>query len=418
MKLSTLGSNKYVTTVNAILTEVFTGVKPDEITVYRESESLSMERRKNDLLDALRLLGLKPQVKEVTLEPEITKWRDVMSRDESDVFDLTPGRKYMALSAYYSNAKELRYVYLKNESYGYKVFGYVPFEDLSVIDVRSGRGVNFDPPPTSDAPERSRLLPESLTALINILSLRGKVETLISDSEYESLCKMRAGEIVYEEENEIREAAKDSLILVDTNVYINIGPRLERLTRSERGVRLIPLRSVYNELLAKVNGGSKDRNLYKFIMGLESYRDIHKVPPDKVPSYGDGKMQQKGPPYGDREIVEELKRVKQSVEDKVVFVTADVENGNKAHGNAIQTIILRNKVKSKRDVGELLHCLGSTRNLDSPNKDRVAEITLDGEIVAEVMYTPPDLNGEKLTEVRTLRKDLNYASMLEKLQSF
>ncbi|WP_158011700.1 hypothetical protein AB1303_00920 [Saccharolobus solfataricus] len=36
MILGTLGSDKSVTTVDAIMTEIFTGIKLDEIRIYRE----------------------------------------------------------------------------------------------------------------------------------------------------------------------------------------------------------------------------------------------------------------------------------------------------------------------------------------------------------------------------------------------
>lgn len=38
MILGTLGSDKSVTTINAVMTEVFAGVKPDEIRIYRKTQ--------------------------------------------------------------------------------------------------------------------------------------------------------------------------------------------------------------------------------------------------------------------------------------------------------------------------------------------------------------------------------------------
>ncbi|QIW24079.1 hypothetical protein EWF20_07935 [Sulfolobus sp. S-194] len=143
MILGTLGSNKLVTTTNAILTEVFTGVKPDKILILSEE---TPERDYTKISNILKLFGINSSIAIEVIGKWIKEWKDKLPRIKMDIIDITPGRKYMALATYvYSNTQEIRYVYLKEESEGYRVFGYVPFHDLVVYNVRSGEVIDFDP---------------------------------------------------------------------------------------------------------------------------------------------------------------------------------------------------------------------------------------------------------------------------------
>jgi len=223
--LATLGSDKSVTTINAIMTELLTDIKPRKVIILRETPSNKDIR--DGLRKALSYLGIEAEIQEKVIGEGVTNWRVKVSEKDVDVFDITPGRKYMALvSAEYSKAKEVRYIYLKNESEGYRIFGYVPFQKLKIFNMRTGEEIKLSQPPiTKTLDSKSRLDIESLTALYNILSLHGNVKVKVGEryveeeeDEFIELCKSRAGVIVYEEEEEIVKA-EDAFFLADTNVY-------------------------------------------------------------------------------------------------------------------------------------------------------------------------------------------------------
>ncbi|ABP95328.1 MULTISPECIES: PIN domain-containing protein [Metallosphaera] len=400
MILGTLGSDKSVTTINAVMTEVFAGVKPDEIRIYRED---STKHEFQGLQEALNLLSLSPQIKEIQVGEDLEAWRNHMSSEEIDVLDVTPGRKIMALaSANYAKAKEVRYAYIKYESEGYRIFGYVPFNHLKLLDLRTGGSVKLDPPPVKKADSRSSLTRESLTALYNILSLHGKVEIepSVEDVEDDEVCKRRSGFVRFSSEDLVSKKAEEGLIVADTNVYINLGNRLGELARRGRELRLIPSSRVHDELLGKIENSSKDPRLPRFILGLESYYQIHRVPPRSTQGN-----------YGDKRLLEELRFMKMYVDEKVVFVTGDRELGNKASAHA-DTVILEGRREDKGDWGTYLECLGKLQF-----KGRNPEIRVNGETVVVIEKSPnPSLNTDYRTVVKTLRPDLNYAKVLEALQ--
>ncbi|MCY0860922.1 MAG: PIN domain-containing protein [Metallosphaera prunae] len=399
MILGTLGSDKSVTTVNAIMTEVFAGVKPDEIRIYRE---YAVPSRLDGLNKALNLLSLSPEIKEIVVGDDLDAWRNYMKGEQIDILDITPGRKSMALtSANYAQAKEVRYAYIRYESEGYRVFGYVPFTHLKLLDLRTEKSINLEPPPVRETDRVSQLTRDSLTALINILSLHGKVELDASvEEEDEELCRRRSGFVRFANEGLVRKKAEEGLIVADTNVYINLGTRLGDLARRGRELRLIPSRSVYDELLGKIENSSKDSRLPRFILGLESYYQIHRIPP-----------RSKQGNYGDRSLLEELKFMKMSVAEKVIFVTGDWELGNKARAHT-DTVILEGKKEGEGDWGTYLECLGKLQF-----KGKKPGILVNGETVATVEQPPnPSVSPDYRTIVKTLKPNLNYAKVLEALQ--
>ena len=90
MILATLGSSRLVTTLDAIMTELFTGIKPDRILI------LSEEARELDLTNITKPFGINAETKVLELGVGINSWREKVRDISMDVADITPGRKYMA----------------------------------------------------------------------------------------------------------------------------------------------------------------------------------------------------------------------------------------------------------------------------------------------------------------------------------
>jgi len=221
MILATLGSSKLVTTLDAIMTELFTGIKPDRILI------LSEEARELDLTNITKPFGINAETKVLELGVGINSWREKVRDISMDVADITPGRKYMAVAVLnYSQAEEVRYAYLREEDKGYHIFGYVPLQEITVFDVRKGTSIPYEPPKTiPNLPEKVNIGVESLKALVNLYSLLGEVDY---DQDFEELCKLRSGGVRFKEEEKIREYVKKGyFFLADVNAYVNLGDRLD-----------------------------------------------------------------------------------------------------------------------------------------------------------------------------------------------
>lgn len=406
--LATLGSDKSVTTINAILTEIFTGLNPNKIIIFRED---SPKKDIKGMEKVLKYLGINASIEEKVIGEGIKLWREKIRNEEINIFDITPGRKYMALSAtYYSRAEEIRYVYLKDEREGYHIFGYVPFEQLKVINVRTGDEISYDPPLTQNVNEAESLLDvDSLRAFINILGLHGKVEIngidLENPDQVEEICLFRSGKYKYEEEKDIvKEAERGSLFLADTNVYIRLGNRLRSLVHTKKyGFRLLSSKNTFNELYNHTAQDTQkiDENKVKFILGMLSYRSLH-VPPitSQVRS------------SGDMGLINEALEIKKNVEDNVVLITADKALGLTAQSKGLRTIIL-SKVRKEigeGDIGELLFCLSFYNDYLSDIK-RTIEILLNGSKIAE-LHSYYHLQ-ERRVKVRVVDKRYNYPKILE-----
>ncbi len=421
MILGVLASDKLVTTTNAILSEIFTGIKDINKIII-----LSEEKSKRDYLglkDIVRIFGTETEIEEKELGRGLKSWRQNLQDINIDIADITPGRKYMAYSVIaYSKAKEVRYVYLPEEDEGYKIFGYVPFNELQVFNMRSGETVNFDPPKTiKGLPKDNELSPIAVTALINTYKLLGNVTIENSDGEeipvedpydlrknvenqhelrknqdfYEE-CLLRSGFLRYKEEEEIRKE-EGSFFIADTNAYIKIGPRLKYLTYfKEYGYRLLASKSTYNELQNKTNSTQKDEKLYQFYMGMESYRLSH------TPPISEDKK------FGDISLIEESKRLKSELPDKLVLITADVMLANSARSKGISTILLKNIVKGKGDIGEFLSCMKYFT-------DSFISIKINGETVAKI---PKVRTYEGKVRIITEKEELNYPYLLSVTENF
>ena len=403
MILGVLGSDKLVTPTNALLTEVFTGVKPDKVVILAE------EQPKADvtgLRDVLSVFGLNPEVSVKVLGTGVKAWRDGLRDVELDLADVTPGRKYMAYAVLaYSRARDVRYVYLKEESKGYHMFGYVPFDEVTVYDMRTGEEVPFDPPRTrGDFPRKSSLTPEGLTSLVNLYSLLGKVEVSTEPDpgvkediyeEGERLCKTRAGFLRFREEEEIRKLAESSYFIADTNVYINLGSRISRLVWANRSFRLLPSRSVYRELSAKTESTQKDEFPVKFHLGMQAFRALH----PKLPEVDRR--------FGDIALLHEVKALKSDFPENIVLITGDKGLVNAARSQGVKSVHLSKLVeRDDGDWGEYISCMRFFANV---------KVTVDGREVAVVRRTT---DVKPYTEVEAVDLDFNYPKLVEKLEEF
>ncbi|ARM76831.1 hypothetical protein [Acidianus manzaensis] len=411
MILATLGSDKSVTTIDAIMTEIFTGVKPNEIRIYRE-ESDPRQNFSEKLKDTLKLLGIDSKIREIVIGDKISDWKDKMSNEEIDILDITPGRKYMAIVANnYSKAKEVRYAYLKEERKGYHVFGYVSPLEIKVYNIRDGKEVNYEPPSTLDGDEISFLNSEGLTSLYNLLSLHGKLNILVGDEDlnldkpdirddYINNCLIRSGFKKYDEEKDVEKYEKqDSFFLADTNTYIKLGNRLGWLTKG----KLLASKSVYNELLNKTKNTQKEGKTILFHLGMYSYTLLHRNPP--ISEFNKS---------GDIPLIEEAKKIKDNISEQLVLITADRQESYVAGSNKVKSIFLNTLKDGKGDIGELLFCLTYRSEYTDPhdNAKKELSIELNGEETVKIL--PYQLHEGK-SKVVTKNKELNYAKVIEKL---
>jgi len=416
MKLATLGSDKSVTTINSIMTEILTDIKPSEIYVYRET---APKKPLHGLKDVLKMLGISVEIHEKIIGEGVTTWKEKISKEDIDVFDITPGRKYMALaSANYSHAREVRYVYLKDESQGYRIFGYAPFEKLKVFRMNDGKEIKINPPPyTLDSLNREAMLDaESLTALYNTLKLHGEVKLRIGfdyvedlDDEFIKTCKIRSGMLRFKEEEEISKYLKpDSgcVFIADTNVYINLGNRIGKLFyEKSKGFMLFPSVSVYKELKYKLEGTQKgDQKLVLFRLGMNAYNNIHKSFIPEVKKNIEEKNKNNN--MGDVALKVEAENLKRNLPYNVIIITGD--KGLALSSHSVKTLLLKELSPSKDyDMGEFLYCLSFSEYYYEGKRLR---IEVNGKEVAEIVN-----DNDYKVKVKTLDPKYNYAKVLESL---
>lgn len=416
MKLAVLGSDKLVTTMNAILTEIFTGELPDEIHVLFEDKP---KTDINKIVDIVSLFKKGIKVVPNIIGEGISRWREKVSKLDIDIADVTPGRKYMAVAVYsYSKAKEVRYVYIKNEREGYRVFGYIPFSEVSVTELRTGNNIPLKPVNVlnKDPNVINKLSPDSVRALINLHSLQGDVKIRIDSDElkpeelidyvYENssrnleeyrICGLRSGILRFKEENEIKEYAKRGyVILADTNVYINLGMRLRELTYSkEFGSMLLPTKAIYNELQNKTISTQKDKSLMKFYLANMSFKKLH---PPPVPTDFKG--------IGDVALINEAKALKSELLYNIAIVTSDSGVMHSASVQVTKDIVgLHDIIKGDLEgIGEFLYCL-------SFYKKRI-EILVNNKVTATIYGQ--DIISDKVE----VKDNTGYALLLEKEEEF
>ena len=405
MILGVLGSDRLVTPTNAVLTEVFTGVRPDKVVVLAE------EQPKADvagLKEVLAVFGLSPEISVKVLGHGIRAWKDGLREVDMDLADVTPGRKYMAYAVLeHSKAKEVRYVYLKEESRGYHVFGYVPFSEVKVYNMRTWEEVPFDPPRTATGLEmKSKLSPEGLSSLMNLYSLLGEVEVDYSKDpnirdkafeEGEKLCRIRAGFLRFKEEEEVKRLAEDSYFMADTNVYINLGVRLSRLVWAKRSFKLLPSKSVFKELLEKTSTTQRDEAAVKFHLGMDAFREVHRSPP----------AVDKSTRFGDEALKEEIIALKPYLPENLVLITGDKGLANSARSWGVKHVLLSELRESgEGDWGEFVSCIKHFANV---------EIRVDGKLMAAVRRS---WEVSRETEVEAKDLHYNYPKLLERLEEF
>jgi len=388
MILATLGSNKLVTTLDSIMTELFTGIKPDKILI------LSEEARELDLTNITKSFGINAETKVLELGVGINEWREKVKDIRIDVADITPGRKYMAIAVLnYSRAEEVRYAYLKEEAKGYHIFGYVPLQEVTVFDVRKGTSVPYEPPKTvPNLPRKVEIGVESLKALVNLYSLLGEVEY---DGNFDKLCELRSGGLRFREEEKVREYVKKGyFFLADVNVYVNLGERLAAITWDrENGPRLLASRSTYNELLRLTKSTQKGEDP-KFFLAMSSYRRIHKQVPVSEFSRG-----------SDVALIEEAKALKRELPAPLAVISGDQGVRRSGASQGVEVILLHDITKGQLDVGEFLFCGSFYRDI---------VISVDGEPFAKVLKSvSPD---ERRVTVETLKSEYNYAYVLSQLE--
>ncbi|EWG06615.1 MAG: hypothetical protein ASUL_08604 [Candidatus Aramenus sulfurataquae] len=416
--LAVLGSDKLVTTTNAILTEVFTGFIPDEIVVLSETAHKKDISPLSDLVSMFS--DVKVKLREEVVGKGVEKWREKVSSLNVDVADVTPGRKYMAIVVYtYSKANEVRYVFLEKEREGYRVFGYAPFNEIKVFDLRTGRDVPFSPPQVKRCgSEASYLSNDGLRALINVYSLLGKVGLIIDGEEvsleeltdfikkngyggemgvnaYE-LCATRSGLLVFKEEEEVRKKVDSNTFFVaDTNVYISLGNRIGLITYSkEHGRRLIPTRSVFNEIENKLGTTQKgDEKLKVFQLASLSFRSLH-APPISSNVRGSG----------DVPFIDETASLKAFL-PHVVMVTRDQGLTRAAQGKGIEVVHLKELGRgSLEGIGEFINCLSLM--------GKKVKLSLNGEEKAII-------ESQVMASDRVKVKDkLKYACVIERAEEF
>jgi hypothetical protein len=409
VKLAVLGSNKLVTTINSIVTEIFTGLSPSKIIILKEKtveEDNELSGKMRELKEVLRYLNVNCEIEVKEIPAGFETWIKEVGKMDFDVIDITPGRKYMAIASYFSS-KHSRYTYIKDESKGYRIFGFIPFEEVEVWDLVKRQKIPLKPV-NCEAEGDSKLNSEALTSLYNILSMHGEIGVKVKDEvnmervmkvdeidEEAKPCYLRSGIWIYKEERELAKVISDQggnlKLAFDTNMYVNLGRRIKDFGN------VIPLESVYNELDRKVKLIQKN-SLVKdkvFLLGMESYNEIHNVRPRRVGKQG-----------GDVGILEEIKEVRKEA-GNLIFVTGDKTLAEKARVS--NTIVMEFKeverTKEKTRIGEFLECLSRLYKV---------YLTLNDEEVVEIKYSA-SLGITPHTSVKTLKRGLSYAKLLEGL---
>ncbi|MEM1646277.1 MAG: hypothetical protein QXL96_10550 [Ignisphaera sp.] len=393
-----------VTTLNAIMTEIFTGIRPERVLILREDK----QGYEMNLSDVLKAFNINAEVEVKIIGEGIKRWREEVSKLKIDIADITPGRKYMAVSLMnYSNA-EIRYAYLKDESRGYRIFGYVPLNEIRVYNVRTGEEISYEPPKTvKSLQKKSTLSSEGLQALLNLYKLIGEVDYSFGGSELpdkdletaEEMCKTISGFLRFEEEGELRKYVKNGYFFIaDTNVYIKLGDRLrELLSDREKGFRLLASKATYNELLEKTRTSQKLIDL-KFHLAIGSYRRLHAPPATSEEKRA-----------GDIGIVEEAKRIKRELEEPLALITADKMVYNLARAQGVAAILLNQKVEKKEEgnLGEFLYCKSYYHNN--------IEVYVGGKLFARILKNER-VSEKKTVNVEVYNLEYNYAYVIQELE--
>ncbi|BCU68021.1 hypothetical protein HS7_14580 [Sulfolobales archaeon HS-7] len=393
MIFATLGSDKLITTVDAIMTEIFTGIKPNKILIL--SESVKVDK---DLRPVLRSVGIDSDVELRMVGKGIKRWREEISSLNVDVADVTPGRKYMAMVILNYTPAEVRYAYVEREELGYKVFGYIPLNQVKVYNVRTGDEVAYEPPLTIEGlPTESKLSPIGIEAVYNLFSFIGKVDYDPKPQEHseEEICARRGGFIRFKEEEKIGDFVNGgAYLLADTNVYVNVEERLGRLTWNKKdGRKLLASRAVYNEILNHVQSTQKDSNV-KFHLAMMSYKRLHQPPITTI---------EKG--SGDIPLIREARDLKRELPDPLILTTSDVALSNAAKSSGVETLLLRTPITSSEgSTGELIYCMSFFKDVT---------LTVDGEDFAIVKKNK---TFEDKTSVISLKRNYNYPNMIQLLE--
>lgn len=425
--LGVLGSNKFVTTSNAALTEVFYGVRPSRVKVLFETNtSLDL----SPLQEALGLLGVNTQVEAAVVGRGPEEWaRNLRSHGDVTVIDVTPAWKYMTMIAYavLGGAARVRYIYIKNDREANKVFGYIPLDELELWELSPGRPSRVKEPklPEPSTGASSELRPDALTALLNLLRLRGRVsvspsstargspdyeprwgelnpfdlDSVVQEAEGDDvvrLCALRSGALVLEGEDKVvSEARQGANLAFDTNVFINIGPRLPGLLENYRNAA-IPLPQVYRELtLTAPPKGDATKDFVRRLLGARSFNELHPLVAEWL-----GSARGAG---GDKGIVDFLSEAKKYIR-RPVLVTGDRNLYSYATASRLEALLLGAPRRGGgRYQGELVSCLSSFREL---------VLMIDDRGVARLRSDP--YSG--VTRVMDPERSVNYGPALQVLE--
>ncbi|MEM0272882.1 MAG: hypothetical protein QW514_10115 [Thermoprotei archaeon] len=404
MKLGVLGSDKLVTTTNAVMYEVFAGVRPSEIVIFSEDPP---SNEFTHLSNALSILGLNPKIRFAVLGDNFASWQDVFRKEDVDVLDVTPGRKITALVAASNSRGKTRYAYLKEEVRGYRVFGHVPLSNIKLVELGGFAEVPMRAQPTLvKGMEEVVLDVEGITATYNLLTLAGRVSirfgsipypatldellgrqvTLGDDeAEYIKTCFKRAGYLRYDEENLITQSP--SILTFDTNVYIEVGERVGLARKT------YPLRVVYDELdrLSLNYTRNPSTKEAKFLLGMATYTRVHGAPSPSLAKHS-----------GDAGIIEETMERKKHLES-LTLVTLDAALAQRAAARGINVIHPHTLRKGVGDPGEFLRSAVQYSDV---------EIYLQEKLVAQLKRE--DVNHIRF---RTLKDEYNYAELIYHLKN-
>jgi hypothetical protein len=384
MILGTLASDKLVTTVNAILSEVFTEISPNKVKIFAEQKP---QFDYQIIREYLRVLNVDSDVEIKVIGTGISNWKQQLSTETVDVADVTPGRKYMALALHnYVKAGEVRYVYLQNESKGYRPFGYVPFQEIKVVNLRDGKEIQMRAIKTRRELERKvKLGYVGIRTTLNMLSLLGKVEIdgiprqdVRVDQGIEEMCSIWSGRRRFKEEKILFET--QGRLIADTNVYINLGPRLLSLRN-----RILPASSTYAELLNKVTSTQRnDYNLIKFQLGMYAFRLVHEKLPDPNRKFGDASL------------VGEARALKGEMTENLTLITGDAGVMKSARLKGINVVFLHDlEERKEEDLASKAFCLSAFENV---------EVKVNGDTFLRI----GGWDTEKST-VESLKEEYNYS---------